>query len=265
MDRTAHYTVVRYIPDPARGEALNVGAVLWDEKTFRLAVDPQAVARVLRETPALAADALTNLHARVAHELGLEGKEFCPRKVHERLREQAGFPLLFSDPLTTALDEDPTDPLGKTLHAIVTRIVRPRRRMGGSGKDPVKLLEQQVRPLLKRKAVIKEHIFTRSRTGVERKVNFFANSTVNTAVDVLKLDLSRDASLAERTDAEAFKVEDVLAKNRIKYVVCCVGSMNAVSRKAIDRAQRVIGAVGGMVVTDLAAAAAELAPTGGLP
>jgi hypothetical protein len=49
----AQYSVIRYMADPARGERLNLGVLLWTEGAYRLAVDPSAAERVIRENPRL--------------------------------------------------------------------------------------------------------------------------------------------------------------------------------------------------------------------
>ncbi len=45
----ARYSLIRYVPDAARDEELNVGIVAWTERHLALEVDQRAVERVLRE------------------------------------------------------------------------------------------------------------------------------------------------------------------------------------------------------------------------
>lgn len=43
----AQYSVIRYIPDPGRGERLNIGILLWEDQSgeYRLELDEKAVER----------------------------------------------------------------------------------------------------------------------------------------------------------------------------------------------------------------------------
>jgi hypothetical protein len=85
------------------------------------------------------------------------------------------------------------------------------------------MLERRLTPLMRREAVTRNHFFERTRTGVERRADFFADSDANVALDVLRLALQRADAIRERADAEAFKIYDVLeADNAIhEYVVFC--------------------------------------------
>jgi hypothetical protein len=40
----AQYSLIRYIPDPARNEPLNVGILVWSGSGIRLRLEPQAFA-----------------------------------------------------------------------------------------------------------------------------------------------------------------------------------------------------------------------------
>lgn len=68
----ALYAVIRYIPDPARNEALNVGIVAWSEASCRLRIDDEAVARVVRENPHLEREALLYLEASLRDQLSTD-------------------------------------------------------------------------------------------------------------------------------------------------------------------------------------------------
>ena len=48
-----HYAVIKYIADPGRSEALNIGILVWTNHTVRLSIDERAITRVVRENPQL--------------------------------------------------------------------------------------------------------------------------------------------------------------------------------------------------------------------
>ena len=63
-----HYSVIRCIPDPARGETFNVGILVWNGAGYRLSIDPNAAKRAARENPLFARDALHGLESAVRAE-----------------------------------------------------------------------------------------------------------------------------------------------------------------------------------------------------
>jgi hypothetical protein len=261
----ARYSVIRYIPDPARNEALNVGILLWDEAGSRLRIDPAAVQRVIRENPRLDTHGLDSLETILRDNLVLG--TFDQKRLFRFLEAHPGFPVSFTEPRYTTLPDEQPAPLDVTLERLINRVVRPRRRTGGGGVTPVQFLERQLRPLVQRNAVAQNHVFQASRTGVARQVDFFANSGTNLALDTLRLDLQKAAAIMERADAEAFKVEDVLASNRVEFMVYCDLSSSPALQGAVQSALQVLGSVGAKVITDLAGAAraVEAAVSGSPP
>jgi hypothetical protein len=251
--RSAHYSVIRYIPDPARNEALNVGILLWDGADSRLRIDAEAVQRVIRENPRLATHGLDVLETMLRDALALG--TFDEKRLLKSLDAHTGFPVSFTEPRFTMLPDDQPAPLDVNLERLIKRVVRPRRRTGGGGVTAAQFLERQLRPLIQRNAVDQNHVFQASKTGVARRVHFFANSGTNPALDTLRLDLQKAAAIMERADAEAFKVEDVLAMNRIEFMVYCDFSSSPYLRDATQSARRIITSAGAKVITDLVSAA----------
>lgn len=258
MTAEGSYSVIRYIPDPGRGESLNVGILLWDGQDFRLNVDDKAIERVIRENPLLERDALLyvepSLHDRLA-----SGGGSIPDRVERMLASQRGFPIELTEPRFTTLEG--RGEYDATLQRLTKRIVRPRRRTGGGGSHPMQAVERRLASLLKQEAVSRNHFFGTSRTGVPRRADFFANSGANVALDVVRLALRRAQEIRLRADAEAFKVYDVLnAENSVrKYFVLCEFGAAQELLETNENARRVIEMQGATVVTDAGVAAQVLA------
>ncbi len=257
MTAEGSYSVIRYVPDPGRGESLNVGILLWDGQDFRLDVDDKAIERVIRENPLLARDALLyvepSLHDRLS-----SGEGSVPDRVESMLASQRGFPIELTEPRFTTLERE--GEYDATLQRLTKRIVRPRRRTGGGGANPMQVLERLLASPLTQETVSRNHAFSSSRTGVPRHADFFANSGANVALDVVRLALRRAEEIRTRSDAEAFQVYDVLnADNPVEeyFVLCEFGDDQALA-ETNGNARTVIEKQGATVVTDAEEAAKVL-------
>jgi hypothetical protein len=250
---TAHYSVIRYMPDPGRGERLNVGILLWTPNRYCVRIDETAVDRVVRENPRLARESIFYVSPLLREKLSGEGS--VEERVASLLNGQRGFPMDLSEARFTSVLNYSPDALGDAVDSLLERVVRHKRRRGGSGHDPRQALERRLKVYLKRGLVEKNHSFSSSRSGVARAVDFFANTRINTALDVLKLDLKRADDIRNRADAEAFKVYDITRENDVRFAVYCDLSDDRSLADANDEAQRVIESAGATVVTDPEAAA----------
>jgi Protein of unknown function (DUF3037) len=99
------YSVIRYIPDAARGESLNIGVLVWAVDDFRLHIDQKAVDRVIKENPRLATDALLYVEPMLTEQLST-GVVALPSRINTLLTDPHRFPLVFSEPRFTAIDLD---------------------------------------------------------------------------------------------------------------------------------------------------------------
>jgi hypothetical protein len=258
MSQAAHYSVIRYIPDPGRGERLNVGILVWDERQYQLSVDDDAVKRVIRENPLLEQESLLYVQPMLLEALAETGGP-APAAVEELLSAQRGFPVELSEPRMTTVANASPGALHATLARLNDRIVRPKRRTSG-GANPLQRLDRKLKPLVTRGAVARNHFFSASRTGVPRNVDFFANSRVNTALDVVALDIKKADDIRKRADAEAFKVYDIVERNAVRYVVYCVFSDDSRLRETNHNARQVIESIGAEVVTGLDEATRVMQP-----
>ncbi len=125
--RDAQYSIIRYNPDPARSELLNVGVVIWDESTYRLRLDDDAINRVIRENPFLAKDALRSVQSLLCRELETKTPD-------NLIAGYDGFPVHITEPRFVALLGDGLDEMDARLDDLLRRIVHPRRRSGGGAE-----------------------------------------------------------------------------------------------------------------------------------
>lgn len=253
---SAHYSLVRYTPDAARGEQLNIGILAWTDHRLAFDLDSAAVDRVIRENPHLATDALAGLRDQLRSELAVDQGD-ASAAAQAWLSFQHGFPVTATEPRHTTVTDDSQAALVETVDRLVTRIVRPRRRSGG-GAGPGHALEQRLRPLIRSNRILRDHTFRASRSGVARRVDYFANSTANVALDVVSLAVKSADEILRRADAEAFKVEDILAKNDLKIVVYCAVSADDAVREPTATATKIIESVGAVALTSAEEAAGRV-------
>jgi hypothetical protein len=256
----AHYSVLRYVPDPGRGESLNIGILLWEEGTdaYRLSVDEKAVERVIRENPRLERDALLYVEPMLLEQLSSAISPVTAR-IKNLMDKQVAFPLDMSEPRFTTIAPDEGG-LDQTLDRLIGRVVRPKRRSGPRHANPMEAMDRALSPLISAEAVSRNHFFGATKTGVLRSADFFANSGANVALDVVRLALKESDRIRERADAEAFKVYDVLqADSSINdYVVYCDFADSPESAEINENARLVIEDQGAHVLTDLDEAASVL-------
>lgn len=246
----ARYSVIRYMPDPGRGECLNIGILLWEEGSadWRISVNQDAVDRVIRENPRLERDSLLYVEPMLKQQLSTAVAPATAR-IKSLLEHSSSFPLDFTKPRYTTAEAD-EEGLDQTLQRLVSRVVVPQRRTS-RGPNLRAEMTKLLAPLIKGHKVAPNHFFTQTKTGVRRSTDFFANSGANVALDVLKMDLKKADQVRERADAEAFKVYDVLkgGSEVRKYVVLCQFGPDSQSAETKDDARTVIAAQGAEVVS----------------
>ncbi len=244
----ASYAVIRYVADPARNEPVNGGVVLWNEVGSRLKLDDQAIARVVRDNPHLSRDALRYLDDFLRRRLIARRPLDAPTDLGREMQKRSQFPVLFSAPLFTTVADATEDALDRELGSLLARVVRPRQRRGGARPGATSDLTRRWKPWLGSK-LVQNHVFADSKTGVPRTVTFFANSGANVAVDVLSLAIKEAEEIQQRADAEAYKAEDILAKNDISFLVHCNLRLDEEYAAANDAALRTLRAAGAQVTT----------------
>lgn len=259
----ANYSVIRYVPDPGRGESLNIGILVWAGDEFRLNLDDAAVKRVITENPRLDSDSLLYVEPLLNERLS-SAIVPVPSRIKTLLEGQRGFPIDLSEPRFTTVDPLDEGGLDATLERLTKRVVRPRRRSGRSGPDPGELLERRLKPRIRADTVTRNHFFEKSKSGVPRKADFFVNSGANVALDTLRLAIQRADEIRRRADAEAFKVYDVQQVDRdVSFFVFCQFGQDDDLADANQNARKVIETQGAKIVTDLDEAVDLLASAAG--
>lgn len=245
----AQYSVIRYVPDPSRGERLNIGILLWDEQSadYRLELDQKAIERVIRENPRLERDSLLYIEPMLAEQLS-SAVTPVPARIKSILAKQTGFPLDITEARFTTISEN-DDGLDVTLERLVKRIVRPKRR-GYPHTSPTDEMATRLKPLIRTHAVSRAYQ-VRAKSGLNRHVDFFANSGTNVALDVLQLAITEADEIRKRADAKGMKVIDLLDGANVKdYVVYCQLSDDRQLQDVYGEARTVIEAQGARVMTN---------------
>jgi hypothetical protein len=261
--KPAQYAVIRYIADPVHNEAQNVGILAWGDEQYRVRVDAEAAARVVRDHPWLGRDALLYLepHLRAELDAALERVPTADEAILRVPRSQKGYPVLLSEARSTSVLEEGPQGRDETVDRLVKRLVIPRRRGGGGrggGPSPTEEIGKQLRPLILQGLVQPNYAFSKSRSGIPRTVDFFANSTTNVAIDAVCLALRSANEIQLRADAEAFKVEDIRADSPVGFITYCQITDDPEMQDVFSRAFQVLVAAGAKVVTTPEAAVERL-------
>lgn len=255
----ATYCVVRYMPDPGRGENLNIGILLWevDSAEYRLGFDQKAIDRIVSWNPHLERESLRYIEPMLNERLGSAIAPATAR-INAMIDHEGGFPLNFTEPRFTTVADD-EDGLDATLERLLQRVVKPRQRRAPQDR-PADQMARMISPLLKANKVSRNYAFGDTRTGVMRSADFFANSGANVALDIVKLALQRRNQIRERADAEAFKVSDVLGGDAPvnQYFVLCQLRPEPEYREANEEVHTIIEGQGATVLTDMNDAAGVL-------
>jgi hypothetical protein len=178
--------------------------------------------------------------------------------IQARLAAVSGFPVVVSEARMTTIGED-DHALTATLDRLVDRIVKPKRRQGRGPINILQELERRLEPLIERHVVVANHVFERTRTGVPRRVDFFANSGANVAVDTLRLNLKRADEIRLRADAQAYKISDITEKQRgLTYMVLATFGEDEDLIDANAQARKILVSTPARIVDDMDEVAIEL-------
>ena len=149
-----------------------------------------------------------------------------------------------------------------TLERLVKRIVRPKRR-GYSHASPTDQMASLLKPLIRAQAVSRAYQ-VKAKSGVDRHVDFFANSGNNVALDALQLAITKADDIREPADAKSMKVIDLLDGDKVKdYVVYCHLSDDRQLEDVYGEARTVMEAQGARVLTNPDEAAKVLSDAAG--
>lgn len=132
----ATYSIVRCVPDPARGERFNIGVILWAPARPKVVIDYDCAKAAIARNPRLAADTLRSmqdiLQAKADRAHAAEnGKE-------RFIRNQSGFPILVGDAMFIQINDETEVTITATMNRLVGRLVAPQ------GDDEEPAVEERV-------------------------------------------------------------------------------------------------------------------------
>lgn len=251
-----NYSVIRCMPDTARGELLNIGIVIWAGGQFRVDIDQGAAKRAAKENPGLPADTFEHLSNPINERLWA----LTPinKTKFEKLRKnQRGTPYLFAQPQFVDVSGDSLDPLGESLERLMNRLVRPRtavakvKKSDEVAEDPqITLdLEEKVRPLINAGKVARKRVFRGKTSGKDRQIDFLFGTT---ALDILTID-PKDEEATIHDDGEAFKILDLVDDINVKEYYVLPFTKRGIVQGTLEEAQvtKAILSVGGKLVTNI--------------
>ncbi len=258
----AYYSVVRCVPDPARGELFNVGVVVWTENTFRVAVDSVAARRAARENPLLARDAFRSLQDVLQTRIG-RLTPFSQEGMRELIMNQPGLPVALAEPSyirLTGATLDAADALDGALQRLMDRLVSPQEVVEESISRAAEApLDQRLAPLIGTGRVRKDYEVHGGRSGLPRHIDYFVDSAANVGLDTLRLDRGGEETLLGKADAEAFKIVDVLNSRKLSvYYVYCSLKDDPKWNQFNNDLRGVLASAGGTVLTRMEDAAASI-------
>lgn len=249
--KAASYAVVRFVADPARNEPVNVGIVAWDDVRRELRIDATALERVIRDNPHLHRDSLLYLDPFLRERLAPADVVENSGHVPDLLARQNLFPVMFTEPRHTTLVDGSSEAMTATIDRLMERVVHPKRRTGGGRPQVFKnYLAKRFTPLINQKVIERDHVFAASKSGAPRSVDFFANSSANVVLDVLRLNIGEAKEIRLRADAEAYKIVDVTSTNDVDYMVLCDFRRDAVLQEANRLARQSVESAGARIITD---------------
>lgn len=261
----ASYSVVRFVPDPVRDEPRNVGILLWTEADFTIRLDTRALRRAEAESPTTASAGLADLSSFIESLVAPDGT-FIESLLLRVVAGGSTTPITFSTPRSAVVGSTVGQTLPELIEFLIGRLVRPprQRRSRGSGR-PRAALANRVRPLIRNRMVELDHQLERSKSGVQRTVDFFVATGSGFALDVLNLAVADDTEVLKRADAAAFKIEDILAElPSLDVAVCCFDGSPHRPRAATENAARVLGSAGALVLDEVDIAADSLLAAAGV-
>jgi hypothetical protein len=256
----AQYSIIRCVPDPARGELFNVGVIVWSDTNFRVAVDQVAARRAARQCPGLARDAFRSLQQYLESRLGRIAT-FGPDRMRDFIDNQAGLPFALGEPLNTRLDRNQNDPVADVLQKLMDRLVSPQASLDDAlpAMQEIPPLEARLAPLLRNGRIQKDYEIRGGRSGLNRHIDYFANSAANVGMDLLALDRGGDETLLSKTDAEAYKIVDVLNSQKVKgYYICCSFKSDSKHEGINEDLKGILESAGGKIITNIDDAASRM-------
>jgi len=252
----SHYTVVQYVPDPATDERINVGVLTYGDGQIRCRFlrDWRRVEQFGGEDIGFLRDLARDIQTAAGAQPTLFAMPGAGRLDEETLRRMIGRwrnSVQFTPTRASLLKpaELLDDVAGRFLRESKPRAFRPTTK-------PAERLAQRFCKLIEDKVILPDQPFEGARSGVVRRVDFYADSGANLAIDTLRLAIKSPHDIIARADAEAFKLEDILEKHPVSAIVVCELASGQDVADANGAALRILKSAGTRVEveTDLEAA-----------
>ena len=246
------FSVIRYIPDPARNEPVNVGVVLKFGEEVEVKTHRDAVRRAITSDPQADESALGRIDGfleRMTQEpqLLIDRHSGQPRDVPPEdgdflhaLSQQSTGKLLFAEPQYIEISSGRKEELERHLSALVDRLARPLRQRARFApvQNPPRLEMQRALQQWIRIGVVKMNETLEGRSGIPRRANFYFENGRNYLVNHIVLEQKRESQLFSKAQSDAFEIEDIRrgasSKQWQPMVVC---------KFAPDRAEDVVSQV----------------------
>lgn len=220
----ASYKLVKYIPDLARQEPLNIGILAWCQGQSVLVFDAHAFHRITTANGDLADDALKFITDAIVEEYN-DARLRDGQDIDAFVREALSTPFLVTEERPFGIADAPVSGVKATLanetERLMERLVKPqRRRSKQPSKGPKATLVSEYRRFLQPDQLQQSFEITATKTGHRRKVDLFINHHVDAVVDVLDIRSDATYDTAEiATDAMRSKSEDILDGNAANVVI----------------------------------------------
>jgi Protein of unknown function (DUF3037) len=246
LPRGPQFRVIQFVPDLIRREVVNVGLVVTDSQGAIIIDFPKAArSRALNLNRSISERALDYKCEQLREHLSQD------LNCLERPGSSANGWLKAEFSLTDPGFYDIEMSLESAVQELCKRLIEVPHRGYPAKNSP----SDEIQGLLKTSnfahLVVKDQKVQGSRTGAERVIEFYRNSSVNTAVDGIRLDLSRHSEIVQRIDAVAFKIEDILAFDpSLRYGVYGRLGEDSNSAAILDQARNAIASAGGQFVSD---------------
>lgn len=220
--KPARYSLIRYIPDLARDEPINVGIVAWTETEVFVQVSSDALERVVHHAPHFASDAFQGYEDYLRAEVLREWpscRHDLATSAEAHLRKCVRLPAVVTSSRFVGIEEGRAtdEALGLACAELVHRLVRPSRKSSSHRSiGLVDSMKRELARLIDQKKIHAEYGFDNTRSGLRQTVDFYANSGTNVALDVLAIrsDAAID-SIMMRSSAEAAKIIDIRDKSQV--------------------------------------------------
>jgi hypothetical protein len=219
-----YYSVLRYVPDPARNEPVNIGIVITGPSGGLCQFDDRALERAKAQDPFVDRPGLEHLKHYFAELVESPRTAFRQGMVvtaapHEPafltlIRDMHFEQLSVSEPLQVELLDESRGSMEEAVKDLVGRLVVPLkgrpRFIVRDPTAPVEILRRQLQPLIQRRWVLEQPQFQGwSRRLRTPDLAYFRPGRVAVVIENVRLNLKRERTIFEHADASAFEIYDI--------------------------------------------------------